>query len=277
MKHHELLLGRAKSIVWAIIQLGLLLIAPTAHAITKANFDKSTAPFQWETATTVIPGLACDDCAQQINIGFDFPFAGDRFDKLHVSSNGLISLLAGVNNYNNTDIPTSSQDKLSSALIMPYWDDLNPRAGGNITYATLGSAPNRRLVISWNNVPHYSSGGSYSFQAILYENGEIKFQYGSGSANGASATIGIEVANDDFIKHSYNQAVISANSALLFRPQPYVQSVSQACGSLNSLLVRYSYPMDASSAGREQNYSFVSSPTPGLNVTSASLSSDGYT
>ncbi|MEW6729564.1 MAG: DUF6701 domain-containing protein [Pseudomonadota bacterium] len=160
---------------------------------------------------------------------------------------------------------------------MPYWDDLNPAAGGFITYATLGSAPNRRLVVSWNDVPHYPNSGQYNIQAILYETGEIKFQYGAGNNGGQSATIGIEVANDDFIKHSYNQGVIHANSALLFRPQPYVQSVSQPCGSLNSLMVRYSYPMDAGSAGRKQNYDFVSSPTPGLNVTSASLSPDGYT
>ncbi|MFZ5513102.1 MAG: DUF6701 domain-containing protein, partial [Pseudomonadota bacterium] len=163
-------------------------------------------------------------------------------------------------------------------LIVPYWDDLNPAAGGFITYATLGSAPNRRLVVSWNDVPHYPNSGQYNIQAILYETGEIKFQYGSGNANGSSATIGIEVANDDFIKHSYDSVSVTPGStALLFRPQPYVQSVTQPCGSLNSLMVRYSYPMDAGSAGRKQNYDFVSSPTPGLNVTSASLAPDGYT
>ncbi|MFZ5466934.1 MAG: DUF6701 domain-containing protein [Pseudomonadota bacterium] len=277
MNRHEQLLGWAKTFLFAFVQLGLMLMAPAAQAITKANFDKVTTTFQWETASTVIPGLACDDCAQQIDIGFDFPFAGERFDKVYVSSNGLMSLLAGVTEYNNGDLPTSGAGTTTSALIMPYWDDLNPAAGGGVTYATLGSAPNRRLVVSWNDVPHYPNSGQYNIQAILYETGEIKFQYGAGNNGGQSATIGIEVANDDFIKHSYNQGVIHANSALLFRPQPYVQSVSQPCGSLNSLMVRYSYPMDAGSAGRKQNYDFVSSPTPGLNVTSASLSPDGYT
>jgi hypothetical protein len=277
MNRHEQLLVWAQTFLFAFVQLGLMLMAPAAQAITKANFDKVTTSFQWETASTVVSGLACDDCAQQINIGFDFPFAGGRFDKVYVSSNGLISLLDRVNAYYNTNLPTSGATATTSALIMPYWDDLNPAAGGSITYATLGSAPNRRLVVSWNDVPHYPNSGQYNIQAILYETGEIKFQYGSGNVNGSSATIGIEVANDDFIKHSYNQGVIHANSALLFRPQPYVQSVTQPCGSLNILIVQYSYPMDAGSAGRKQNYDFVSSPTPGLNVASASLSPDGYT
>ncbi|MEW5972931.1 MAG: hypothetical protein AB1713_04130, partial [Pseudomonadota bacterium] len=155
MNWHKTRLRQAKVILFALAQCGLLLLPLAAQAITKANFDKVTTTFQWETASTVIPGLACDDCAQQINIGFDFPFAGDRFDKVYVSSNGLLSLLAGVIEYNNGNLPTSGATATTSALIVPYWDDLNPAAGGFITYATLGSAPNRRLVVSWNDVPHY--------------------------------------------------------------------------------------------------------------------------
>lgn len=237
----------------------------------------SKIPFQWETASTPISGLKCDDCAQQIDIGFDFPFAGVFYNKAYVSSNGLISFIAANQAYSNTDLPTSGQDKSTSALIMPYWDDLNPGNGGSITYATLGSAPNRRLVVSWENVPAYSGNQKYNFQAILYESGEIKFQYGSGNTNGVSATIGIEVANDDYVRRSYNQDSVKSNSALLFLPQAYVQSVKQVCGSMNLLQVRYSYPMDPNSIGNIQNYSFTSSSTQGLEVISANVSSDGYT
>ncbi len=267
----------AAKILSAAICLVLIVMAPAALAVTKANFDKVRATFQWENAATLVPNLKCDDCAQQINVGFDFPFAGEQFNKVWVSSNGVLSLLDPMTEYYNTKLPTRGKERRTSALIMPYWDDLNPRAGGLITYATLGSAPNRRLIVSWNNVPHYWKVGEYNFQAILYETGEIKFQYGKGDADGSSATVGIEVANDDYIQHSYNQNVIKAKDAWLFRPQPYVQSVIQPCGSLNSLMVQYSYPMDAGSAAQKQNYDFVSTSTPGLNVTSASLSPDGYT
>jgi hypothetical protein len=255
--------------------LWFFLFAP-AYAVTKANFDKVTASFQWETVSTPVPGLNCDDCSSQINIGFDFPFAGERFNKIYVSSNGFLSLLAGVRDYSNKDLPTSDLTKTASALIMPYWDDLKPAAGGSVTYGTFGSAPQRRLVVSWNAVPHYPNTGQYNVQVILYETGEIKFQYGAGNSNGVSATIGIEVTNDDFIKHSYNQYAVTPNSALLFRPQPYVQGVLQPCGSSNQLTVQYSYPVASGSADRKQNYSFSSSSTPGLKVTSATLSADGY-
>ncbi|MGK0673786.1 MAG: hypothetical protein ABWU16_03895, partial [Halothiobacillaceae bacterium] len=125
MKHHERRLNGAKALLLALIQLGLMLMAPAAQALTRANFDKVSASFLWESASTPI-NLRCNDCAQLINIGFDFPFAGERFNRVYVSSNGLISLLSGVTNPSNTDLPTSGMEPTTSALIMPYWDDLNP-------------------------------------------------------------------------------------------------------------------------------------------------------
>jgi hypothetical protein len=52
---------------------------------------------------------------------------------------------------------------------MADWEDLFP-GSTNIYYTTIGSAPNRKLVVSFNAVPHYSCRSNlHTFQFVLYE------------------------------------------------------------------------------------------------------------
>ena len=52
-----------------------------------------------------------------------------------------------------------------------------------------------RFIVQWTDVPHFSgAGGPYTFQAVLYENGDILFQYGDVEPYEATATIGLQTA-----------------------------------------------------------------------------------
>jgi hypothetical protein len=145
--------------------------------------------------------LACDDCSIAVPIGFSFPFYGEEFTTLHVSSNGLLSFapLNDLASANPVCIPARNPDNL---LIAPFWDDLNPEAGaaGSGVFTFLqGTAPNRRLTIEWKDVPHYPNTGTATFEATLFEStGQILFQhldldFGSASFdNGAAAVAGVE-------------------------------------------------------------------------------------
>lgn len=200
------------------------------------TFDDSV-PFSWETASTDVVWeqtdtfYPIDDDKQLINIGFTFNFGGVDYTQVRIISNGALHFGANQGfhkDYTNEILPVTSvvngpgPESPADRVIAPYWDDLEPRRGGTVRYSLFGSAPNRRLVVSWEGVPHYNNPGLYTLQVILYENGDIKFQYGGGNTRGVSATIGVEVDDTDFTQYSYNSNAVSNGDAILFTrvPQP---------------------------------------------------------
>ncbi|MEO4048505.1 LamG domain-containing protein [Pseudomonas sp. CAU 1711] len=212
----------------------LLLACGQAQAATYAFQSTS---FAWETANTDVvwdqtqTAYPRDDDKQLINIGFTFNFAGVDYTQVRVHANGALQFGADTQfhrQYTNTDLPVTTAPPNCSGctagspadrLLLVYWDDINPRLGGTVRYQTKGSAPNRRLVVSWDAVPHYNFGGAYSFQVILHESGDIVYQYGTGNASGVSATIGVEVSDSDFTLYSFNTSYSYAGTAIRwFRP-----------------------------------------------------------
>ncbi|MFH1243854.1 MAG: S8 family serine peptidase [Pseudomonadota bacterium] len=178
--------------------------------------------YNWIDATTgtrISPFY--DDDYESIAIGFDFVFYGNTYSAVKISSNGYLTFGTNVADYTNDPIPSTTDP---DDFIAPFWDDLNPYAGGSVYYLLQGTAPNRTLTVEWLNVPHYYSPGTVTFEVILYEGtNNIVFQYqdvdfGTSSYNrGASATIGIENSDGSVgVRYSYNQASVSENMAILF-------------------------------------------------------------
>lgn len=105
------------------------------------------------------------------NIGFNFKFFGNTYTQFYICSNGWIGFTSGqTNGYTAAYIPNSSTAK---NVIMCDWEDLYP-GSANIYYTTTGTSPNRQLVVSFYNCPHYSCRTSYyTFQFVLYEASNI--------------------------------------------------------------------------------------------------------
>ena len=72
-------------------------------------------------------------------------------------------------------------------VLYAYSADLQLVAGSSISWEIKGTAPARYLVVSWNAVKDFNGGQTLTFQAILHESGQIKYQYASG-LNATSAT-----------------------------------------------------------------------------------------
>jgi hypothetical protein len=171
-----------------------------------ANYTAAPAAFTFEdisTTGTIITGLANqDDTAVSIPIGFTFPFYGVNNTSVFVGSNGLLNFLGATTDFLNTDLTTLP----TQATIAPFWDDLHTGGGlpnSNVYFQTLGTGINQHLTVQWNNVRFFSdgtAGDTITFQAQLYVNGRIQFNYldlVSGTApgnNGASATVGVKAA-----------------------------------------------------------------------------------
>jgi hypothetical protein len=102
------------------------------------------------------------------------------------------------------------------------WDDLmsyrktkTPERDDFVFYKVEGTAPNRQLIIQWNNYGIYQSVQEFgTMQAILYEgSNNIQFYYISlltpGRSDGASGTVGIKSAAGAQTIHSHMQAVLT--------------------------------------------------------------------
>lgn len=230
----------------------------------RITYEVHDRPFNWIDVAGGTPIPMGDDSAALVPIGFDFSYYGTLWSELYVGSNGLLSFGAPVQSYTNTPLP---QGDGVDRLIAPFWDDLNPSAGGMIYTLLDGVAPNRRLTVAWLAVPFYGDVGSVNAQVTLYEgSNEIVYQYrdvvADTRATGISATIGIE---DDFglegTQYGYNEAVLVGNKAIAFVPTsgsvvaPIADAGSSYVGNVTGD-VQFDGSASSASGGRTLSYAW---------------------
>jgi hypothetical protein len=118
-----------------------------------------------------------DDDFKKFPIGFNFSFYGNTYDEFYINSNGFI----GFDGFDHDFAP--SVKRLIPNTLTPNnfiafaWSDLDPSAAGTVKYQVFGTAPNRKLVVEFLNVPYYSatppSPNRVNAQVILYETSNV--------------------------------------------------------------------------------------------------------
>ncbi len=108
-----------------------------------------------------------------VPIGFPFCYNGTTYTNCVISSNNYISFntaMAGLfSPWSTVAVPTLLQTAVHNTVMAP-WQDIHPGLGGQVRYQTLGTAPNRRFVVSYQNIPMYGcSTQVYTSQTVLYE------------------------------------------------------------------------------------------------------------
>ena len=191
------------------------------------GFTIQPASYSWVPTNGMTSiALANDGVSTARPLPFTFQFGGRDYTNVYVGANGILGFTnSGLNLTGNMDMPTTAAP---NAIICPYWDDLNPAAGGSVWFGTAGTAPYRAVVVSWVDVPHTITANGqtrFTFQATLHESGQIAFQYAqvnSGNPSrisGLTATIGVEdFAGAVAAKYSYNLPSVTNNQAMLFVP-----------------------------------------------------------
>lgn len=178
-----------------------------------------------------------DECnTAALPIGFDFEYYGTTYTEFYVNTNGFISFVKPwFWSSKNKSIPDATTGKpkknYPTAYIAAFWDDLDSRrSNGRIFYKTIGSTPNRKLVVQWTNIGFYGKSNPLgTFQAILYEtSNNIQTQYrqllGTGRYQGNEATVGIEKDNPtatdvkNGTQYSHNSKNLKSELAVLFTP-----------------------------------------------------------
>ncbi len=163
------------------------------------DYDAATTGYTWIDPATHASLTLDDDAVSAIqSIPFTFQFYGRDRTQLRVGSNGLIGFQSKLEAWTNTDLPNA---RAPNGIICPWWDDLYPpQPGARVSIGTVGTAPNRQLVVTWSDVPQVDSlANGFTFQVILAEGSNtITMQYQevrpalAGVGAGRSATIGIE-------------------------------------------------------------------------------------
>ncbi|MHC4068843.1 MAG: hypothetical protein ACYSR8_04595 [Planctomycetota bacterium] len=162
--------------------------------------------------------LTDDSYYYPINLPFSFDFYGTNYNQLTVGSNGHIYFESQYLGYNNACIPGTNNYGVHRFIAL-YWDDLVPGGSENVYYRIIGSAPNRILVVQWENVRHFGSSSSrVTAQAQLFESSsDILLLYADPSSEaGSGATVGIQSDTACGLQYLCNQRSLHSGLAILF-------------------------------------------------------------
>ncbi len=171
----------------------------TTFPTTCDDYDVTTIAFSPQSlsgsATTV--SLSDDAMSGALPIGFTFNYFCNDYTQFYLSSNGFISFSSGQPNgcCSGQNLPNGSAP---NNLIAFAWEDPDPGNGGQpaenlLRYETIGTAPNRILIVDYFNVDHYPNGNNMTVQMLLYEsNSSIEVHTTTMPTDGGNHTMGIE-------------------------------------------------------------------------------------
>ena len=205
---------------------------PDGFGYRWVDSDEPNGPaFDWVDITAVgtLQSITGDDATSApVAMGMDFPFYGNTYNSLRVCTNGFLSFTDASDSYENQALPNAGAP---ANLVAPMWDDMDFGSIRRVYTYNDGA----RYIVSWVAVPHYQTGGPYSFQAILYPTGEIRFQYLSLVAPTNSATVGIQNGDKSIGFHvAFNTSYLKNNHAVRIVPVQQWLTVTPTSGRIHA-------------------------------------------
>ena len=105
-----------------------------------------------------------DDDYETITPASSVMLHGETYTQLYVCSNGFVTFTGG-----ETDYTESLSEHFEQPRISVLWDDLNPSAGGTVSWKNTIDG----VAITWQDVPEYSSSNSNTFQLLMHTDDSI--------------------------------------------------------------------------------------------------------
>ncbi|MFX1379835.1 MAG: hypothetical protein ACFFA4_12165 [Promethearchaeota archaeon] len=187
----------------------LPLKSPLNHNISQINLSASQFrykmtldyPFDWIDASSGTGLLLGDDDSSSTTLPFNFTFYDGTFEEIHIVTEGYLTfsfksvLTSGV-------IPSSHPHRQN--IIAPYWTNLDG-ISGKIYIKNFTSY----WVVAWENFHHNNGSFAGSFEAVLYNDGDIVFNYDK-LQNISTYTCGLNYG-DGINYSSYNELASNVN------------------------------------------------------------------
>lgn len=158
----------------------------SAPSYGTSSYTFEVFPYAPETYAGTSPvqagggGLTDDSYSTAVSIGFSFCFLDNTYTQCYIGSNGWVSFGgpgALSTTYTSAPIPSAAFGVPKNCIMGP-WQDWHPGlcspVGSCVKYQMIGTAPNRKFIVSWDNVPMFSCTLTYgSFQIVLNETSNI--------------------------------------------------------------------------------------------------------
>jgi hypothetical protein len=127
------------------------------------------------------PKNANDAVLSFLPIDFETFLGGHRVESpVWVSTNGFLQFSTSpVTNARPTPvaIPSATATTVPEDFVAPFWADLDI-GGGGVFWEIVGTAPQRELIVQWNQVRlRNQPSSSLTFQARLHQGGAVSFEY----------------------------------------------------------------------------------------------------
>ena len=174
-----------------------------------------------------------------VEFGFYFNFYGDAYNHGVISSNSLLSFdMSNAGGYSDWTIgdpvPSTFEADVQNSIMSP-WHDTYPgyNSEGNISYTTIGQAPNRVFIVSFCGLPMYSCTDTWSGSQIkIFESTNVIethlsqkvlcSSWNSGAAihglQNQTGTIAHVVTGEDGIERNYPNQWTAQNEGWRFTP-----------------------------------------------------------
>ncbi|MCF8429372.1 MAG: hypothetical protein K9G64_04500, partial [Bacteroidia bacterium] len=166
-----------------------------SQVVNTYSFSQTTGTYTPITTGPVLGVATNDDSSFPANpIGFSFTYGGTTYTTFSVNSNGFLALGSTVNS--SYSVISTGGNNIVSALNA---DLQGLPSVGQMRYDTIGTAPNRTLVMQWKNYAMYSSStnslDSFDFQIRLNEtSNSVEIMYGRfvKTSGGNSVQVGVK-------------------------------------------------------------------------------------
>jgi hypothetical protein len=129
---------------------------------------EQASAFPVDPAGGTIVTLHDDDYYEVLLQGHTINFYGTSYDTFYIGSNGYITFVSGDTQYSEQFTKHFALPRISA-----LFDDLNPSAGGTISYKELPG----RVVVTFQNVPEFSQTTTNSFQIEMFFYGKIRITF----------------------------------------------------------------------------------------------------
>ncbi len=178
----------------------------TVNAGSNDYVENNLGPIAF-AAGGVAQNWRADNTHWNLALPFTFNFYGVDYNSVYVASNGFLQFGS---NTNANDLSNTTAELLSHVRIAALWDDIRTNGHANDD-VFVDTSIGTQVTIRWD-ATNVADSSDVNFSITLFDNNEIRFDYGSGNTN-LTPTVGISAGDNSHYKIASHNTVPTLTDA----------------------------------------------------------------